>query len=282
MGVRVRKKILLCSLCIPAAAAVLPFIFLIAGSVTGNVEIREFLSPIIFGGDGYAVWHFPLYPTFRNFVELLLDSPEFFQMFWNTQKITVGILAGQILFGIPAAWGLACYEFSGKKMIYRIYIVLMMMPFQVTMLSEYLQLKGLSLLDTHWAVILPGMFATFTPFLIYRFFCDIPKALFEAARMDGAGEIRIFFTIGLPIGSSGIIAALLLEFLTCQSMLEEPLTFLETKSRFPLSLYLPQIDLTQAGFAVCASFVAALPAVMLFLMGQDYLEQGIVAAGVKS
>lgn len=277
-----KKALLILSLAVPAVLSVAPLIFLAGGTFMGSVELKEYLAPVLMSGEGYAVWRLiPVFPTLRNVVELFLDSPEFFRMFWNTVKITLGILAGQILFGIPAAWGLARYEFRGKKIIYSIYILLMMMPFQVVMLSEYLLLKGMGLLDTLWAVILPGMFATFPAFLMYRFFCGIPEQLIEASRIDGAGELQIFFRIGLPIASSGIIAAMLLEILTCQSMLEEPLTFLETRAKYPLSLYLPEIDLSQAGFAVCASFVTLLPSLLLFFVGQDYLEAGIVTAAVK-
>ena len=133
---------------LPAFAlfAVSPVIFLLAGTFMGNQEIIECISPVFMDGGGYAGWRLvPQYPTLGNVVELLLDSPEFFKMFWNSAKITVFILAGQLIFGMPAAWGMARYDFRGKKMIYTFYIVMMMMPFQVTMLSEYLVLDRLHL-----------------------------------------------------------------------------------------------------------------------------------------
>lgn len=277
------RKILINSLLLlPALLAVSPVLFLVTGTFMGTQEITSYISPVLGDGEGYAVWRLiPLFPTLRNVVELLLDSPEFFQMFWNSMKLTFGILMGQLVFGMPAAWGLAKYDFPGKKKIYLCYIVLMMMPFQVTMLSEYLVLDRLDLLDTLSAVILPGVFSTFPPFLMYRFFCGIPEALLEAARVDGAGEWQVFFRLGIPVGSSGIISAMVLEFLECQSMIEQPLTFLKTKSLWPLSLYLPEINMERAGFALCASFVALLPALFVFLYGQEYLEQGIVAAAIK-
>lgn len=107
-------------------------------------------------------------------------------------KITVGILAGQLVFGLPSAWGLARYPIPGKRFLYFLYILLMMLPFQVTMLSQYLVLNRLHLMDTTWAVIVPGVFSTFSVFLMYRFFCGIPEELLEAARIDGAGEWKIF------------------------------------------------------------------------------------------
>lgn len=269
-------------LTILALLSVAPLIFLLTGTLMGNQEIFACIAPALGQGDGYACWHlFPLYPTLRNAVELLLDSPEFFQMFWNSVKITVGIILGQLLFGMPAAWGLACYSFRGKKAIYLLFIVLMMMPFQVTMLSEYLVLDRLHLLDNFAAVILPGIFSTFSVFLMYRFFCSIPKSVLEAARIDGANEWRVFLHIGIPLAAPGIISTVILSFLECWSMLEQPMTFLQTKSLWPLSLFMPEIQLNNAGVSLCASLVTLLPAVFVFLSGQDDLEQGIAASAVK-
>ena len=157
----------------------------------------------------------------------------------------------------------------------------MLMPFQVTMLSSYLVLDRLRLMDTQAAVILPAIFSTFPVFLIYRGFCSIHPGLLEAGRIDGAGELGLFVRIGLPLGSSGILSAFVLGFLEYWNMIEQPLTFLKSKELWPLSLYLPEIGLTQAGFAFAASVVTLIPAVFVFLLGQDYLEQGIAMSGLK-
>ena len=259
-----------------------PLFFLLCGSLMGNGELNEYLGPFILRTEGFAGWRlFPLYPTLRNFVRLLFDSPEFFQMFWNTMAITGGILGGQFLFGLPAAWGLARYPVPGRRFFYMLCIILMMLPFQATMLSEYLVLNKLNLLDSLWSIILPGVFSTFSVFLMYRFFCGIPEELMESARIDGAGELQIFSRIGIPLGASGILSALVLQFLECFSMIEQPLVFLKTKSRLPLALYLPQIQGDRIGFALCCSLVALLPPLLVFGMGQQYLEQGIMAGAVK-
>ncbi len=269
-------------LCLASFVTAGPVVFLLVGTFMGDQEILECISPVLKGKEGYAVWRLiPMYPTMRNVLELLFDSPEYFQMFWNSVKITGCILAGQLVFGVPSAWGLARYSFPGKKLIYRSYIIMMMMPFQVTMLSDYLVLDRLKLLDRSAAVILPGIFSAFSVFIMYRFFCGIPESILEAARIDGAGEWQIFFQIGIPLGASGIISSLVLSFLECWSMIEQPMTFLESKSLWPLSLFLPEITEGNAGSSLCASLVTLLPAVFVFLMGQDRLEQGIAAYAVK-
>lgn len=277
-----KKIIIIVLLSAFALFAVSPAAFLLAGTFMGSQEIMDYISPVFLNTKGYACWRLiPMYPTLRNVVELLLDSPEFFKMFWNSLGITAAILLGQLIFGMPAAWGLARYNFRGRKLIYTLYIIMMMMPFQVTMLSEYLVLDRLWLLDTSGAVIFPGIFSTFSVFIMYRFFSGIPESILDAARIDGAGELQIFLLAGIPLGSSGIISALVLSFLECFSMIEQPMTFLKTKSLWPLSLFLPEINSGNAGFSMCASFAALLPAVFVFLIGQDYLEQGIAACAVK-
>ena len=102
-----------------------------------------------------------------------------------------------------------------------------------------------------------------------------------SARLDGAGELRLFFKIGLPLGNPGVISAMVLGFLEYWNMIEQPMAFLKTKERWPLSLYLPNIDMEKAGAAFAASVVVLIPAVLVFLAGQDYLEQGIIASALK-
>lgn len=269
-------------LLIPAFLACYPIFFLLTGSLMGAGELKEDLSPVLSGGAGYIKWNFlPVYPTLRSWVRLLLDTPEVFVMFWNSVKMTAAILAGQLLVGVPAAWGFAKFRFPIKKVLFTIYIILMLMPFQVLMLSEYLVFDRLHLLNTPWSVILPAIFSTFPIFIMYRFFCGVPDAIIESAKLDGAGNIQIFLRIGIPLGSGGIVSAMVLGFLEYWNLIEQPLTFLKDKSLWPMSLFLPDIDLSKAGLAFAASVVTLLPSFFVFLAGQDYLEQGIVAAAVK-
>lgn len=277
-----KKYIGIGSLLIPAFLACYPIFFLLTGSLMGAGELKEDLSPVLSGGAGYIKWNFlPVYPTLRSWVRLLLDTPEVFVMFWNSVKMTAAILAGQFLVGVPAAWGFAKFRFHMKKVLFTIYIILMLMPFQVLMLSEYLVFDRLHLLNTPWSVILPAIFSTFPIFIMYRFFCGVPDAIIESAKLDGAGNIQIFLRIGIPLGSGGIVSAMVLGFLEYWNLIEQPLTFLKDKSLWPMSLFLPDIDLSKAGLAFAASVVTLLPSFFVFLAGQDYLEQGIVAAAVK-
>lgn len=265
-----------------AAAVCLPVVWVLAGSLKSSVELSDSLSPILLeNGKAMRFTLWPRFPTLRHFVDVLLQSPSFFVVFWNSVRIAVLTLAGQLLVAVPAAWAFARFPSKGSGLLFTLYTVLMMMPFQVTMLSSYLVLDGLGLMGRQAAVILPAVFSTFPVFLIYRGFTEIPEGLLEAARIDGAGEWQIFLRVGLPLGSSGILSAAVLGFLETWNLIEQPLAFLKDKALWPLSLYLPEVGLNQAGTAFAASVITLIPAVLVFVMGQDYLEKGIVAAAMK-
>lgn len=269
-------------LVIPAALICFPVLLILTGSVMDSLEMKAYLLPVFGDGEGFIQWKLmPDYPTFAHYGRLLFMTPSFFVLFWNSVKLVVCILAGQLLVGVPAAWAFAAYPVRGSRTLFALYVVLMLLPFQVTMLSSYLVLDRLSLMNTHAAIILPAVFSTFPIFLSYGGFRSIPPQLFEAARIDGAGELRIFFTMGIPLGKSGILSAIILGFLEYWNLMEQPLAFLEDKALWPLSLYLPEISWQQAGFALCASLVTLVPAAFVFVLGQDYLEQGIVYSGLK-
>lgn len=260
----------------------LPIFLVVTGSVMSDGDLRECLAPVFAEGRGFVTWKvISDYPTLDNYNRLLLKTPQFFVLFWNSMKLTALILLGQMFAGVPAAWAFAVYRVRGKRLLFTLYVVLMLLPFQVTMLSSYLVLSRLRLLNTHWAVILPAVFHTFPIFVTYGGFCAIPRSLIEAARIDGAGELYIFRKIGLELGRGGVLSAVVLGFLEYWNMMEQPLTFLEDKRLWPLSLYLPEIEWSQAGFAFGASVIMLVPAVFVFAMGQDYLEQGIIYSGLK-
>lgn len=279
----IKKYVTVALLLLPAVLICFPLLLLLTGSVMDSLEMKAYLFPAFGGGEGFIQWKLmPDYPTFEHFGRLLFQTPSFFVLFWNSVKLVACILIGQMIVGVPAAWAFAAYQVRGSRALFALYVVLMLLPFQVTMLSSYLVLDRLSLMNTHAAIILPAVFSTFPIFLAYGGFRALPPQLFEAARIDGAGELRIFVTIGLPLGKSGILSALVLGFLEYWNLMEQPLAFLEDKALWPLSLYLPEISWLQAGFALCASLITLIPAAFVFVLGQDYLEQGIIYSGLNN
>lgn len=279
---KIKQYITATLLLLPAILICFPVFLILTGSVMDSIELGQYLGPVFGDGEGFIRWKLmPDYPTFEHYGRLLFLTPSFFVLFWNSIKMVGCILVGQLLVGVPAAWAFAAYRVRGSRTLFALYVVLMLLPFQVTMLSSYLVLHRLSLLNTHGAIILPAVFSTFPVFLSYGGFRSIPPQLLEAARIDGAGELTIFARLGIPLGKSGLLSAMVLGFLEYWNLLEQPMAFLEDKALWPLSLYLPEITWGQAGSAFCASVITLIPAVFVFVIGQDYLEQGIIYSGLK-
>ena len=236
------RAVLVLFLLLPALAVWWPLWFMGTGALMPLDELRAALGPVLQGAEGSAFWPLlPSWPTLQPLAELLLDTPQFFTMFWNTCAIVFPQVLGQVLVGAPAAWAFSRLRFRGRRALFTLYIVLMLMPFQVTMVSGYLVADAMGIMDTFWAIILPGAFSTFPVFIMAKGFDAVPIALLEAASIDGAGPLRTFFHIGVPLGVPGILSAAVLGFLEAWNAIEQPMTFLKTKALWPLSLYLPQI-----------------------------------------
>ena len=257
----------------------LPVLLLPLLSFQDELELTKAFEPL--SGRGFSRPDLlPLFPTVDNFSEIMLFSPEFYTVFWNSLGIAASVLAIQLIIALPAAWAFARFDFRFKKPLFDLYVLLMLMPFQVTMLSQYILLDRTGLLDTRAAVILPAAFSTFPVFIMYRSFSAIPKELLDSARIDGAGELQILFRVGIPMGSGGIMAAMVLGFLDLWNMVEQPLAFIKDKRIYPLSLYLPMIG-KLSGPMLAASAVTLIPAAFVFIIGQDELEAGMIASAVK-
>lgn len=265
-----------------AMLILIPLWMMLTGSFMSNDEVMANVSTVLSDSSRMASWPIlPKYITIQPCVQLLLDSPAFFVMIWNSFKQVFSIILGQLIIGVPAAWAFGRYRFRGRKLFIALYTILMVMPFQVTMVPSYIVFDKMKLTNTHLAVILPAIFSTFPVFIMMKFVAAIPKPMLEAAQIDGAGEMKLFVSVGIPMAYPGIIAALILSFLEYWNAIEQPLTFLTDKSKWPLSLYLPDIASEKIGVSLVASVIMMLPALLLFLYGQSYLEKGICASGLK-
>lgn len=265
-----------------AAIVLLPLVITLAASFMGKAELLEHIRPVLTGGVGQAdIPLLPSAPTLKQYVAILLDTPKFLTMFWNSVSLVIPIVVGQVVVGTLAAWGFAQYRFPMRNGIFMGYIALMMMPFQVTLVPSYLILDALHLIDTSWAVILPGIFGAFAVFLLRQFFVSVPFELVEAARIDSAGELRIFATIALPLGKTGIASLVIISFLENWNLIEQPMTFIRTQDNWPLSLYLSRIGETNIEVAMAASIITLLPALLLFFYFESNLVQGIQMSGMK-
>ncbi|MBB6730248.1 carbohydrate ABC transporter permease [Cohnella zeiphila] len=223
----------------------------------------------------------PEVATLKAFGDVLLNRPKFLTLFWNSVRLTAPIVLGQTAVGTLAAYAFAKLVFPGRDKLFFLYLLTMLMPFQVTLVPNYLVAKQLGMLHSYGAIIWPGVFAAFGVFLMRQFAAGIPNSYLEAARIDGAGHFRSFFHIVLPLVKPGMTALMLLAFADNWNMVEQPLLFLTEPFRQPLSVYLAQIVSGEQGVAFASSVLYMTPMVLLFLYGEEQLVEGIQRSGVK-
>ena len=217
--------------------------------------------------------------SFSQYFTVLLKSPDFLYKFWNSVILVAPIVLAQLAVASVAAYGFTRWRGKIRDTIFFAYVILMLMPYQVTLVPNYLVSDFLGLLNTRWAIILPGAFAPFSVFLLTKSMRRIPASLIESAKLDGAGEWHIFWNICLPQCRSALYSIAILVFIDYWNMVEQPLILLPDASQQPLSVYLSQINAGEIGIAFAAAVVYMVPGLLMFLHGEAYLVEGITYAG---
>ena len=217
--------------------------------------------------------------SFSQYFTVLLKSPDFLYKFWNSVILVAPIVLAQLMVASVAAYGFTRWRGKVRDTIFFAYVILMLMPYQVTLVPNYLVSDFLGLLNTRWAIILPGAFAPFSVFLLTKSMRRIPVSLIESAKLDGAGEWHIFWNICLPQCRSALYSIAILVFIDYWNMVEQPLILLPDASQQPLSVYLSQINAGEIGIAFAAAVIYMIPGLLLFLHGEAYLVEGIAHSG---
>ncbi|MFX3636991.1 MAG: carbohydrate ABC transporter permease [Candidatus Pristimantibacillus sp.] len=219
--------------------------------------------------------------TLTQYEKVLINSSKFLMMFWNSVFLVVPIIAGQVFVAAFAAYGLTKLNFRGRDAMFLVYLMSMLMPFQVTLVPNYIMADKLGLLDSVGAIIYPGIFAAFGVFMLRQFMLHIPYAYIEAAKIDGAGHMRIFITIIIPMIKPGLSALIVLLFVDYWNMVEQPLIFLDDPFKQPLSVYLSRINYSELGIAFAASMLYMAPMILLFLYAETNFIEGVQLSGIK-
>ena len=217
--------------------------------------------------------------SFTQYITVLLKSPDYLLKFWNSVILVVPIVIGQLLVASIAAYGFTRWRGKVRDTIFFAYVILMLMPYQVTLVPNYLVSDWLGILDTRWAIILPGIFAPFSVFLLTKFMRRIPAALIESAMLDGANEWHVFWDICLPQCRSALYSVAILVFIDYWNMVEQPLILLQNADQQPLSVYLSTINAGEIGIAFAVAVIYMIPGLLLFLHGESYLVEGIAYSG---
>lgn len=217
--------------------------------------------------------------SFSQYITVLLKSPEYLLKFWNSVIYVVPIVIFQLFVALLASFGFTRYNGRIKQMIFFGYVILMLMPYQVTLVPNYLVSEWLHILDTKWAIWLPGIFSPFAVYLLTKFMRRIPVSVMEAAQIDGANEWHIFTNICVPLCKSSLFSVAILVFIDYWNMVEQPLILLSDSEQYPLSVFLSQINAGEIGLAFAVATIYMIPTLLMFLYGEDYLVEGITYQG---
>jgi multiple sugar transport system permease protein len=269
------KKSLLAAVLLCIALLILvPFAFTITNSFMSENEIAVNYDAV--GKDAEAGDYANL-----KWIPDLVTLTQFLIMFWNSVILTVPIVAGQTIVAALAAYAFAKLRFRGRDALFFLYIITMLLPFQVTLVPNFIAMDVLGLLDSYPAIILPGIFSAFGVFLMRQFMSHIPWAYVEASQVDGAGHGTIFARVIVPMSMPGITALQILVFVDNWNMVEQPLLFLHDTIKQPLSVFLSRINEGDRGVAFAAATLYMAPILFLFLHGENELIEGIQLTGIK-
>lgn len=217
--------------------------------------------------------------SFSQYNTVLFKSPEYLLKFWNSAILVAPIVIFQLIVASLASYGFARYRGRIREMIFFMYIILMLMPYQVTLVPNYLVSDWFNLLDTNWAIWLPGIMSPFAVFLLTKFMRRIPESVMEAAQIDGAGEWQTYRRICLPLCKGAICSAAILVFIDYWNMVEQPLILLTDAETHPLSVFLSKINAGEIGLAFAVATIYMVPSLLIFLYGEEYLVDGITYQG---
>ena len=217
-----------------------------------------------------------------QYYQILITDNTVLRLFVNSAMYTAAILLGQALFIPSMAFGLSRFRFPGRNGIFFCIILLMLLPFQVTMVPNVLTLRSLGLINTVWAVILPMWFAPFYIFLIRQYMVGLPNELIEAAEVDGAGAVNTYLRVILPVCRPILGAAAALSFAECWNLVEQPLTYLAARQDLqPLSTMFNQLARENTGFEFAGAALYILPALLIYLFFQEDILSGIQLTELK-
>ncbi len=268
-----------------AAAFLLPTVLTFTNSFMSESEINSNYGMIFeTTTGGYVSKHvnlkfIPDKVTFSQYITGLVKSPQYLVKFWNSVILVLPIVVFQVAIAAVAAYSFTRWRGKVRSLIFFFYVILMLMPYQVTLVPNYLVAEKLGTLNTRWAIILPGIFAPFSVFLLTKFMRRIPYALIESAKIDGAGEWQIFTRICLPQCRSALFSIAILVFIDYWNMVEQPIVLLSDAEKQPLSVYLSSINAGEIGLAFAMAVIYMVPSLLIFLKGEEYLVEGIAHQG---
>lgn len=284
---RTQRMLLALVVGVGAVIFLLPFLFALTSSLKTPQELQVF--PPSF---------FPAVPQWQNYSALFhMDNLPFGTWYRNSVEITSLVTIGTVLSSSASAYGFARFRWPGRDVFFLILLGTLILPSQVVLIPKFLMfdlvpkaLFGAPMIDTWWPLILPSWFGggAFSVFLLRQFFLQLPRELDEAALMDGANSIHIFWQILLPLSRPALATVAIFAFLGSWNDFIDPLIFITSTSKFPLSVGLRWLQqnpadpsIPQTHLLLAGSILMVLPPVVIFFAMQRHFIKGVVMSGFK-
>ncbi|WP_260412328.1 carbohydrate ABC transporter permease [Alkalihalobacillus sp. TS-13] len=270
----VRKLVVTIIMAILGIVFLMPFAWMISASFKVEGDVLTF--PI--------QWIPNTWNAVENYKEVWTGSMPFLLLYWNSIKVTVFTTLTSVMISSLAAYGFAKINFRGRELLFVIVLATFMIPPQTLLVTQFLLYRWIGLYDTHLGLILLNSFSVFGTFMLRQFYLGISNEIIESARMDGAGHFRIFFHIALPLVRPAIATYAILRFIWTWNDFQYPLIFLRTESLYTIQLGV-QSFADQHGsiysLMMAASVSAIIPLLIIFIIGQKHVIEGIQLGGVK-
>lgn len=259
-----------------------PALFMFLNSFLSQGEILRNYGVVLLGDIGAVKFHLiPDFATLDGYAKVFFLTPSYLIKFWNSLFLSLSIAIGQVFVACVSGYGFAKFRFTLRKVFLYLLIILMLMPVQVTLVSNYILFDKIGLIGSWWPIILSGIFFPFGVFLMSQVYVSLPTSVLEAAKIDGASQWRLFLSVALPYGRSGIAALFILSFIDSWNMVEQPLVFLKDYTQYPLSIFLTYVNAADFSVVFVCGVLAILPVFLLFLYMQHSLIYGIEFTNLK-
>ncbi|WP_375373949.1 carbohydrate ABC transporter permease [Paenibacillus sp. S150] len=256
-----------------ALLMIVPFIWMISTSFKSPADVFK-----------YPIRWIPSTLNWEHHIKVWTGSDSFATYYLNSLKISLISTAGAVFLSSFAAYGFARIQFKGREPLFLVYLSMMMVPPQVLFVPKFLMFDWAGIYNTHWALILPGMFTIFGVFMLRQFYLSVPAEISEAAFIDGAGHFRIFFRLVLPLAKPALATLAVIDFSWHWNDYENALVFLLDKDLYTVPLGLQNFILennVDYNGMMAAATAGIVPMIIVFLLGQRYIIQGVAGSAVK-
>lgn len=257
-----------------ALTMTLPFFWMLSASFKFEADVFKF--PV--------EWIPKKWNAINNYKEVWSGRYSFALFYLNSIKVTVLTTLFQVIVSAMGAYAFAKVNFKFKNALFVLYLSMMMIPDQMTIVPKFMIFRWLQIYDTHLGLILLGSFSIYGIFLLRQFMVAIPNALSESATIDGAGHFKIFTRIILPMSKPALVTLMMLKFVWTWNDFQNPLVFLMSESLYTIQLGMTKFMTEYVSFyslIMVAAVSSIIPLIIVFLIGQRYVMEGIAIGAVK-